>query len=149
MSSWYRNSVGISILRRERADEVCASKAEREATRLFVALREPVYLYLARVLRDAAAAEDLTQEAFLSLYSTLHKGTRVTDPRAWVFRVAHNLAINWHRKVKTHGEEGLESRRPLTAELSDTRRTVGTPLFGIIRSAEGNRNVQLALKYSF
>ncbi|MBK9169642.1 MAG: hypothetical protein IPM24_19575 [Bryobacterales bacterium] len=27
--------------------------------------------------------------------------------------------------------------------------TVGTPLFGIIRSAEGNRNVQLALKYSF
>ncbi len=44
-------------------------------------------------------AEEITQEVFLSLYSCLKKGTRVANLRAWLFRVAHNMAINHQKRL--------------------------------------------------
>ena len=43
---------------------------------------------------NSAQAEDVTQEAFLQLYRCLHAGQSIGNARAWVFRVAHNLAVN-------------------------------------------------------
>jgi RNA polymerase sigma-70 factor, ECF subfamily len=67
---------------------------EQRVTRIFLALRLPVYYYLIAFLGDAAAADDLTQEVFLRLYTHLHRGRPVENVRLWVFRVAHNLAID-------------------------------------------------------
>ncbi|MCI0417958.1 MAG: sigma-70 family RNA polymerase sigma factor [Acidobacteria bacterium] len=65
---------------------------------VFELLRDPVYRYFVCVLGDTAEAEDLTQEAFLRLYRHWRQGQKVDDARAWVFRVAHNLAIDHQRK---------------------------------------------------
>lgn len=62
--------------------------------RSFELLREPVYRYLVATFGRPADAEDITQEAFLQLYRVLRGGGDVENSRAWVFRVAHNLAIN-------------------------------------------------------
>jgi len=51
-----------------------------------------VYRYLIAVLGDAGVAEELTQEVFLRLLEHLKEGNSVRNPRAWIFRVAHNLA---------------------------------------------------------
>jgi RNA polymerase sigma-70 factor, ECF subfamily len=67
---------------------------EQRVTRIFLALRLPVYYYLMAFLGDAAAADDLAQEAFLRLYAHLHRGRPVENVRVWVFRVAHNLAFD-------------------------------------------------------
>jgi RNA polymerase sigma-70 factor, ECF subfamily len=67
---------------------------EQEVTRIFQALRLPVYYYLLAFLGDAATADDLTQEVFLRLYAHLHRGRAVENVRLWVFRVAHNLAFD-------------------------------------------------------
>ena len=67
-------------------------------TEVFELLRDPVYRYACRVLDCQEAAEDLTQEVFLRLYAHLRKGGTVLNVRVWVFRVAHNLAIDEHRK---------------------------------------------------
>lgn len=75
-----------------------SSALKQRVTRVFELLRDPVYRYLFRVLENSHEAEDLTQEVFLRLYVCLHKGQTVTNIRAWVFRVAHNLAIDQHRK---------------------------------------------------
>ncbi|MGH9938633.1 MAG: RNA polymerase sigma factor, partial [Blastocatellia bacterium] len=56
--------------------------------------REPVYRYLVAAFGNSAQAEDVTQEAFLRLYRCLHAGQSIGNARAWVFRVAHNLAVN-------------------------------------------------------
>jgi RNA polymerase sigma-70 factor, ECF subfamily len=57
-----------------------------------------VYNLLARMLRDPALAEDLTQEAFLRA----HRGLRSFDPRHkfsnWILRIAHNAAIDQVRR---------------------------------------------------
>src|SRR3984893_6810424 len=75
-----------------------SSTLQQRVTKIFELLRDPVYRYLFRVLDNPHEAEDLTQEVFLRLYMYLHKGQTVTNIRAWVFRVAHNLAIDQHRK---------------------------------------------------
>ena len=66
---------------------------EDEVRELFESWHLSVYWYLCSVLGDQAEAEDLTQEAFLRLYKELRSGVRIHNPRAWVFRVAHNLAV--------------------------------------------------------
>ena len=67
---------------------------EQRVTRIFQALRLPVYYYLMAFLGDAAIADDLTQEVFLRLYAHLHRGRPVENVRVWIFRVAHNLAFD-------------------------------------------------------
>jgi RNA polymerase sigma-70 factor (ECF subfamily) len=71
---------------------------KQRVTVVFELLRDPVYRYLFRVLDSREEAEDLTQEVFLRLYTYLHKGHMVANVRAWVFRVAHNLAIDQKRR---------------------------------------------------
>jgi RNA polymerase sigma-70 factor (ECF subfamily) len=75
-----------------------SSTLKQKVTKVFEVLRDPVYRYLFRVLDNAEEAEDLTQEVFLRLYSHLHKGQAVGNIRGWVFRVAHNLAVDQQRK---------------------------------------------------
>jgi RNA polymerase sigma-70 factor (ECF subfamily) len=74
------------------------SRLEREVAAIFRHLREPLYRYLLRLLRDAAEAEDLTQEVFLRLFAALREGQKVGNVRGWVFRVGHNLAINQQKR---------------------------------------------------
>src|SRR5581483_2188210 len=71
---------------------------EQKVTRIFQALRLPVYYYLMAFLGDAPTADDLTQEVFLRLYEHLHRGGTVENVRLWVFRVAHNLAFDERQK---------------------------------------------------
>jgi RNA polymerase sigma-70 factor (ECF subfamily) len=70
----------------------------QRVTQVFELLRDPLYRYLFRVLESQDEAEDLTQEVFLRLYAHLQRGNSVANVRAWLFRVAHNLAIDRQRK---------------------------------------------------
>lgn len=67
--------------------------------------------YAARLLRDDAAARDVTQEAFVRLFS---RWRTVADPRAYVFVVATNLVREeWKRRSRQ--EALVEGLRPLVA----------------------------------
>jgi RNA polymerase sigma-70 factor, ECF subfamily len=77
-------------------------KLEERVTRLFELLREPVYHYLLVIFRSPAEAEDITQETFLQLYKHLHDGERIENVRFWIFRVAHNLAINRQKRERIY-----------------------------------------------
>lgn len=63
----------------------------------FEQLRTPVYRFLVRKTRDTARAEELTQEAFLRLCRHLQEGRALDNPKAWLFTVANNLAIDTKR----------------------------------------------------
>lgn len=69
---------------------------EARVTALFEALKNSILSYLMAVFgySTAAEAEDITQDAFLQLHRMLQKGNQIDNPRAWLFRVAHNRAIN-------------------------------------------------------
>ena len=60
----------------------------------------PIYGYLYRMLGDAAQAEDLTGEVFLKLLHALKTGRAPRDRlEGWLYRVAHNLAMDWFRRL--------------------------------------------------
>ena len=82
------------------------TELEQKVADLFSLLRDPLYHYLYRLLNNRSEAEDVTQEAFLRLFTCLHQGQMIGNARAWVFRVAHNLAIDQLRK-KSHCESAL------------------------------------------
>jgi RNA polymerase sigma-70 factor (ECF subfamily) len=66
--------------------------------RYFEDLRRPVYAYVFSICRSPERAEEITQDAFLRLHSSLQSGETISSVRSWVFRVAHNLAINDAKK---------------------------------------------------
>ncbi|MCI0422744.1 MAG: sigma-70 family RNA polymerase sigma factor [Acidobacteria bacterium] len=74
------------------------AKVGQVVAEIFELLRDPVYRYLVGILGNPTEAEDLLQEAFLRLYQCLCKGQPVSNIRAWVYRVAHNLAVDQQRK---------------------------------------------------
>ncbi len=74
------------------------SRLEQKVAELFELLRDPLYRYLCRLIGKGPEAEDLTQETFLRLFDALQKGHAMGNVRPWLYRVAHNLAIDWLRQ---------------------------------------------------
>lgn len=90
------------------------AELEQAVTEIFTRLRMPVYRYVLSILSDAAEAEDVAQEAFLRLYSVVREGSRVDNVPAWVFRTAHNLAVDRLRKLDRQQSCDLQTLEDLT-----------------------------------
>ncbi len=68
---------------------------------IYDALVKPVYRYIYYRVEEAIA-EDLTEETFLKTWQNLKKYKKGKYPfSAWVFRIAHNLVVDYYRKNKT------------------------------------------------
>ena len=65
-----------------------------QVAQLFLETRDDVYRYLLSLGLYPPQAQEGAQEVFLRLYATLKKGEKIQNPRAWIFRVAHNLGLN-------------------------------------------------------
>jgi RNA polymerase sigma factor (sigma-70 family) len=63
---------------------------------LFEALESPLLSYALRLAGDAGVAEDLVQEAFMRLHAQFDE---VREPRRWLYRTVHNLALNHRRQA--------------------------------------------------
>jgi len=63
---------------------------------LFGALESPLLSYALRLAGDAGAAEDIVQEAFMKLHAQFDE---VREPRRWLYRTVHNLALNHRRQA--------------------------------------------------
>jgi len=61
---------------------------------LFEQFRLPVFRYVLRKTRDSGRAEDFVQEAFLRLFRHLRDERTLDNPKAWLFTVVSNLAID-------------------------------------------------------
>src|SRR6266566_2617147 len=64
--------------------------------------RTPVVNFLYRMVRDAAAAEDLAQEVFLRVYRARGQYLPTAKFTTWMFRIATNLAFNALRDGRCH-----------------------------------------------
>jgi RNA polymerase sigma-70 factor (ECF subfamily) len=85
---------------------------------LFDELRVPLFRYLVAMLGGAAEAEDITQECFLRLFLELRAGKNVGTPKAWLFRVGHNLVLDRWRAASP--EQSLDGS---TCDVVDERQT--------------------------
>lgn len=81
----------------------------------FEALEVPLLVYALRLQADPDMAQEIVQEAFLRLHAHFDE---VRDPRRWLFRTIHNLALNHRRQA--------ERVVPLTA-VADNPHPPGEP----------------------
>ncbi len=57
--------------------------------------------------QDRELALDLTQQAFTNLWEYYKKNPTVDNPKALIYRITHNLIIDWYRKKKSESLDKL------------------------------------------
>ena len=84
------------------SDEQLAALARAGHERAFEALvrryRRPLLAYCRRIGSAGTNPEDTLQQALLQAWSAIRTGVEVRDPRAWLYRIVHNVAISNHRR---------------------------------------------------
>jgi RNA polymerase sigma factor (sigma-70 family) len=131
------------------AEEV-PNEADLAFDRLYKSSRDDVYAYVASMVRDPAAAEDVTATAFERAY---RKRTRF-DPRrgerrAWLFGIARNAALDELRRRGRQAELAAEpadlAQAPPeeSAAASERRLAVSAALAGL----EPRERELIALKF--
>src|SRR5688572_25399033 len=95
---------------------------------LFAANHQRLFRYFCRAVGQTEAARDLTQEVFLRV-------TRATIPaavdgelRAWLFRIARNLALDHHRSRLRHPEPSALVDEPARSPSQDVNLAVNEAL---------------------
>jgi len=87
---------------------------------LFPALESPLLSYALRLVGERGLAEDIVQEAFMRLHAQF---SEVREPRRWLYRTVHNLALNQRRDAEKVVPLELPSSssdpRPSSLELPD------------------------------
>ncbi len=61
---------------------------------LFREARTDVYYYILSFGLASQEAQEIAQDVFLRFYLALKRGETIENARGWIFRVAHNLAVN-------------------------------------------------------
>ena len=75
-------------------------------------MKTPVYTVIYRTVGSHEAAEDIMQELFLRLFRS-PPGDEVQNPRAYIFRAAHNMSVDYLRKQSA---APLDETLPLSIE---------------------------------
>lgn len=79
-----------------------ASQGDAEAFGdLYEKYLNSIYRYVHYRLSSVEEAEDLTEQIFLKVWENLRdesKASQIQNFRAWLYRVAHNQVIDYHRK---------------------------------------------------
>ncbi len=90
------------------SDERLAALVRAGHDRAFEALvlrhRAPLLRYCRRVPLSESRAEDVVQQALLRAWTALRRGAEVRDLRAWLYRIAHNTAIDVVRDAAREGQ---------------------------------------------
>jgi RNA polymerase sigma-70 factor (ECF subfamily) len=107
----------------------------RAFERLLARHEKPVWNFLRRFTRDAAAAEDLLQEVFLRVVKSAGEWKQTAKFSTWVYAIARNLCVDQSRRavhrqaasldgpVRADGDstETLHDRIAATQHLADAQ----------------------------
>jgi RNA polymerase sigma-70 factor, ECF subfamily len=144
-----RRSTGVST-----AAVATATERVDEAQIAFEALyresRDDLYAYVAGLLRDRSAAEEVTAQAFERAW----RKRRLLDrgrgtPRAWLFGIARNAALDELRRRSRTSLTADVELDPLTSSGSDPAETAvdRAVLQRALDSLAGRERELIALKY--
>ena len=83
--------------------------------------QRPMVAYIYRMTGNYEAALDLTQDVFVKVYSSLARYSSEYKFSTWIYRIAHNVAIDYLRRHTTReqslivGRDGKEYAIPLAS----------------------------------
>ncbi|HEX4340790.1 MAG TPA: sigma-70 family RNA polymerase sigma factor [Polyangiaceae bacterium] len=86
------------------------ARARDEFLTLVEAVRPELHRYCARLTGSVIEGEDIVQETLAKAFYALGLETEVPSLRPWLFRVAHNTAVDY---LRSHGKRFTEARDDL------------------------------------
>lgn len=120
---------------------------------LFAALESPLLNYALRLVGDREVAEDAVQEAFMKLHEQFDQ---VREPRRWLYRTVHNVALNHRRAtgkivsleltVETGGDDAADPQ-PLPDEQIARWEGIGLVRLGLAALDDRSREL-VRLKFT-
>jgi RNA polymerase sigma factor (sigma-70 family) len=69
--------------------------------RVYQELKTPIFTVIYRITQERMLAEDVMHDVFVKLFQA-SPSAQIENPRAWIFRMARNLAIDSVRKTKAY-----------------------------------------------
>jgi RNA polymerase sigma-70 factor (ECF subfamily) len=85
----------------ERLLRLAAQGNKRAFGKLYEAYLDEIYRYVWYRVRDPLEAEDITEDVFLKTWEGLPRLSAKENPienfRAWLYRIAHNLVVDFYR----------------------------------------------------
>jgi RNA polymerase sigma-70 factor (ECF subfamily) len=96
------SSINVALGVRVRGgSEAAVNRLQTQLGEMYDALRVPVVRYLICFGLRREEADEIVQETFLRAYKQLRGDGSDLNLRGWVFRVAHNLAVNHHKRQRS------------------------------------------------
>jgi RNA polymerase sigma factor (sigma-70 family) len=137
-----------STLLRTQSDGRLTTLAAQGHERAFEAIveryRRPLHRYCRRILPEARA-EDAVQQAFLKAWTALANGTQVQDLKPWLYRIAHNAALDAAKKTGYDYDELSDSLRlsPGAHDDLERRAVIRETLAGVASLPDNQREALL------
>ena len=97
---------------------------QREAGTLYQELHKPLLRYLVCLGMSVDEAQDVVQDAFVSLQRHMSSGGSQENIRAWLFRVAHNRARNHQNSYERRFRAPLDSEVEAIADEASPERAL-------------------------
>jgi len=102
---------------------------------------EPIYRYVYFRVEDEKEAEDLTEEVFIRAWEGLPRYQHGKYPfMSWVYRIAHNLLVDYHRKRKTMQISETQLRYIGASTSSIEEQAAQNHTHGLLHQAIGRLN---------
>jgi RNA polymerase sigma-70 factor (ECF subfamily) len=76
-----------------------------------------LFRFLTRLTGSEAETKDILQEVFIRLAKSGGPDGDIVSPRSWLFRLAHRIAIDRHRREETRGRYENLARQELNAAV--------------------------------
>jgi len=121
--------------------------------------QRPITSYVFRMLGDHESALDVTQEVFIKVYNSLNKYSSDYKFSTWLYRIAHNAAIDHMRRnsisamsIEAENPDGsyqiqIESRRP-SPEQDHERREWRHEIDAVVRCLPPTYRDLILLRHS-
>jgi len=131
------------------ADPGAEEKTPVDFERLYRSSRDDVYAYAAGLLRDRAAAEDVTAAAFERAYRKRSRfDAERGSARAWLFGIVRNAALD---ELRRRGRQAELDTDPVDAatlpDRGDQRSELRLLLDGALGKLEARERELIALKF--
>lgn len=111
--------------------------------------KNKVYSYILRMVGSDQDAEDLTQEVFIRMYTSLNAFRSQSSLNTWLFRIASNLCIDHYRRNKKHQNVAFSLDDPVDGEDSTGSRELPDVAYEphrLLEQGEMSAQIELALR---
>ena len=136
--------IGMATVQGDATDEMLVVRYQRGDRHAFAELvrryEPPIYHFVFRQLRHAAAAEETTQEVFLRLVQKANEFQHEARFSTWIYTIARNLCIDELRKLSHRRHPSLDQAPPGAPDGQRLGDTVAThdPKSNAERTTVGN-----------